>query len=227
MSRLFLWALLPLLCASALNAQGWPQTWASPCTLDVVLVAFRDTTDQRDTTVQFDYHNYDRPYGTNPGEPDSSYMLEDFQRMLTGGHDGVPAFEGTTQTVSAGHTLPETYGSVRAYFDSVSNGAFELHVRMINPTDADSLPRWVELPEIKEHYAEITIGSSEFWDDAQQAAQDSVDLWYPDPADTAYDIPNNSYDRPRRLRHKVLYLYSGPPTSLEILPACCIRKRIS
>ena len=35
---LLLGALLPLLCGGSLNAQGQSQTWASPCTLDVVLV---------------------------------------------------------------------------------------------------------------------------------------------------------------------------------------------
>ena len=211
MNRLFLSTiLLPLLCASGLSAQEWPQTWDTPCTLDVVLVTFEDAT-ARAPGVSYDYHLHDRPYGTNPGESaDSSYTLEDFQRLLSGGYDNVPDFDGSTQTVGSGHPLPEVFGSVRAYFDSVSSGVFELHVRMINPTDDQGYPRWVVLPEIKEHYAEITIGSSEFWDDAQRTAQDSVDLWYPEPADSvAYDIPNNTYDRERRLRHKVVYVYSG------------------
>ena len=90
----------------------------------------------------------------------------------------------------------------------------ELQARLINPADDQGYPRWVELPRIKAHYAEVDLGHQTlddlFWADALQAAQHSVDLWYPDPTDTAYDIPNNSYDRPRRLRHKVLYLYSGP-----------------
>lgn len=45
------------------------------------------------------------------------------------------------------HTLPEVFGSVRAYFDEISNGDFELRVRMINPADSQGYPRWVELPQ--------------------------------------------------------------------------------
>ena len=195
MNRLFLWALLlPLLCSSTLSAQS-TQTWASPCTLDVVFVAFRDTTAKRDTSVAYNYYNYDQPYGNNSGEPDSSYTIGDFRRMLTGGYDGVPAFVGSTQTVSGGHQLPQVYGSVRTYFDSVSSDTFDLHVRLINPADTDSLPRWVELPEIKEHYAEISINSfndDEFWNDARAAAQDSVDIWHPNT--TEFDIPDSTYN---------------------------------
>ncbi len=109
---------------------------------------------------------------------------------------------------------------MRAYYDSVSNGVFQLHVRMINPADDQGYPRWVELPETKAHYAEIKIndmtqrpgGSTRlmgdwFWDDAYAAAQAAVDGWYPHTNE--YDLPNNSYDTARRLRHKVVYLYSG------------------
>ena len=105
--------------------------------------------------------------------------------------------------------LPRVYGSLRAYYDSVSDGAFQLHVRLINPADGD-YPRWVELPRTKAHYAEIPIGSALFWDDAQMAAQDSMDEWNRTIAGyNISDLPNNSYDIAHRLRHKVLYLYSG------------------
>ena len=243
-------ALVLLLEASALSAQGWPQTWASVCTLDVVLVTFQDATDYLQIvdpvtgvsyTAQYAYHLYDRPYGTNPEQSaDATYTLEDFQRLLSGGYDEEgnydedTAFVGTSQTVGTDHTLPEVFGSVRAYFDAVSSGAFELHVRMINPADDQDYPRWVELPETKGDYAEIDHNDPDvidgqlqgdlFWDDAYAAAWDSVRCWNPDPIPDApdpatcgdsvsgyaiADIPNNSYDRERRLRHKVLYLYSG------------------
>ena len=51
----------------------------SPCTLDVVLVTFKDTTDARDN-VSYNYHDYDLPYGySDQGVPgSSSYKLSDF-----------------------------------------------------------------------------------------------------------------------------------------------------
>ena len=232
--------LLQTLCASAVSARGSAITGrasltagtTSPCTLDVVLVTFRDATapppmsrtdcGSATTPEACAYHNYDRPYGDNPGESsihaDSSYTRRDFERLFSGGYDGLPDFVGTNETVGAGHRLPEVFGSVRAYYDSVSNGAFQLHVRIINPADDQGYPRWVELPETKAHYAEIEIDDRNnrlgggtrgdwFWDDAYTAAQAAVDVWYPDTDE--YDLPNDSYDTARRLRHKVLYLYSG------------------
>ena len=220
--------LLPLLCAGSLRAQGWPQTWDTPCTMDVVLVTFRDTTGAR-TGVPYNYHLYDRPYGTNLGQSaDSMYTLEDFQRLLTGS-----AFVGTSQTVGTDHPLPEVFGSVRAYLDAVSSGAFELRVRMINPADDQGYPRWVELPEIKGHYAEIDINSADddaFWDDAYDTAIDSVRCWNPDLTDppgvdcrdsevSGYAITDIGPDNTvaERLRHKVLYLYSGAVSDRDAL----------
>ena len=208
MNRLFLSTILLALGARALSAQGWPQTWDTPCTLDVVLVTFRDTTAAR-PNVSYDYHDYDLP-------GNSSYRLRDFQRLLTGGydedgnHDEGTVFMGDTVTVANNDTLPAVYGSLRAYFDSVSSGAFELHVRMINPTDDQGYPRWVVLPRSKGHYAEIDLGhrilGDLFWDDAQATAQDSVDAWYPNT--DAYDIPGQ-FLRPR-----------APFAPQGALPAC-------
>ena len=208
-----------LLEVSAAHARGSANSWTSPCTLDVVLVAFRDTTAARPLSPRdcgsssnpevCDYHLQDRPYGTNPGEQGTDrYSLRDFRRMLTGGYGSVTTFVGDTVTVAGGHTLPEVYGSLRAYYDSVSSGAFRLRVRTINRADGQGYPRWVELPHTKQHYAEIGIGRPLFWNDAQRTAQDSVDVWYPNT--TEYDLPDNTYGVDRRLRHKVLYLYSGP-----------------
>ena len=235
MSRPFLCiALLPVLWAYSAEAAGSAFTGRAsttaetfPCTLDVVLVTFQDA-----TTGSGNYHLYDRPYGTNPGEPaGSSYTRSDFERLFVGGYDehgGYDAgtvFVGDTVTVAGGHVLPEVFGSVRAYYDSVSNGDFELNVCMINPAGEDGYPRWIELPETKAHYAEISIYSSDsekLWDDAYATAMDSVRCWnreVPDPTDvdcgdsevSEYAItdigPDNSVAQ--RLRHKVVYLYSG------------------
>ena len=235
-TRLIPIALLSLLCVSAISAQVHRgRTWVSPCTLDVVLVTFRDATER---AGGYDYHDHDLPYGyTRQRAPtSSSYRLRDFERLFNGGYDSLRdlAFVGDTVTVgnrmTNRDTLPEVFGSVRAYFDSISTnpnarpdsgppGVFQLHMRMINPADSRGYPRWVELPQTKAYYADIDANDrgltvdgrrrgNLFWDDAERAAQDSVaNRWYPNT--TAYDIPNSTYNTERRWGHKVLYLYSG------------------
>ncbi len=225
--------LIQTLCASVVGARGSAITGRAsltagttfPCTLDVVLVTFRNATTQASGTT-YDYHNYDRPYGSNDGtypDPDSSYTLRDFERLFIGGYDhlrNLPFVGDTVHVANGRYRLPhEVFGSVRAYYDSVSNGIFQLHVRMINPADDQGYPRWVELPQTKARYAEIEIDDGAarpggggtrgdwFWDDAYTAAQAAVDVWYPDTDE--YDLPNDSYNTARRLRRKVLYLYSG------------------
>ncbi|MYA23818.1 MAG: hypothetical protein F4Z30_14020, partial [Gemmatimonadetes bacterium] len=230
-----LFVLVSLLWESEAYGRGSTQTWipattsAPSCTLDVVLVTFDNATTQASGTT-YDYHLHDRPYGTNPGQDvRDRYTLRDFERLFNGGYDGLPDFVGDTVTVGNRQThrdtLPEVFGSVRAYFDSVSNGAFQLHVRMINPPDAQGYPRWVELPRNKAHYAEMNLGSNhQFWTNAYAAAWDSVRCWnptritgHPDPSIcgasvagyTIDELPNINYNNDRRIRHKVLYLYSG------------------
>ena len=227
--------LISILWESGAYGRGSTQTWipattsAPSCTLDVVLVTFDDATTQ---AGGYDYHLYDRPHGSNDNgtypDPDSSYTLRDFERLFIGGYEPLQdlPFVGDTVHVANGrYRLPhEVFGSVRAYYDSVSNGTFQLHVRMINPADANGFPRWVELPQTKSHYAEINLGNNhQFWTDAYEAAWDSVRCWnptpitgHPDPSIcgavggyTIDELPNNSYNDDRRIRHKVLYLYSG------------------
>ena len=91
------------------------------CTLDVVLVTFKDTTDKRDADT-LDYHLHDLPYKyTQHGAPgDSSYKLDDFERLFNGGYDAATVFFGDTVTVANSDTLPAVFGSVRAYYDSMS-----------------------------------------------------------------------------------------------------------
>ena len=229
MSRPFLFiALLPFLWAHSVLATGSPDTWDRSMTLDVVLVTFQDA-----TTGTGVYHLHDRPYGTNPGESaDSSYTLRDFERLFSGGYGTLPDFVGTNQTVGGGHVLPEVFGSVRAYFDSVSNGMFQLNVRMINPVDSQGYPRWIELPRPKAEYAVIEINEPSrrpdgrrwrdlFWDDAYETAMDSVRCWNPSSnvpgancgvsAISTYAITGIGPGATvaQRVGHKVAYLYSG------------------
>ena len=231
MTRLVLsLALLWIVWVSSVHAAGSPNTWVSPCTLDVVLVTFQDAT-VRAPGETYNYHLHDRPHGSNDDgtypDRDSSYTRRDFERLFSGGYEGLPDFVGPNQTVANGHRLPEVFGSVRAYYDSVSNGLFQLHVRLVNPDDGFGYPRWVELPQTKGHYAETVSRrppNNPFWNDAEIAAWDSVQCWSPallDPAGVTCgasdlpgyaitDLPNNSYSLARRVRHKVAYVYSGP-----------------
>ena len=220
-----------LLCASAVSARGSLATWphannpimaarAEACTLDVVLLTFLDA-DSPNTAPNhrnYDYHNYDRPWGEADGQlTAASYRRHDFLRMLAGGYDdagGHPTpFVGSNVTVANNHQLPEVFGSVRAYLDSVSNGAFQLHVRIVNPSaeGTGDFPRWIELPQTKEHYAESTT-RHEFWNAAYQATLDSLSssdaAWH-----TGISLPHHdeaAYPFSRLLRRKILFLYSGP-----------------
>ena len=71
---------------------------------------------------------HDLPYKyTQHGAPgDSSYKLADFERLFNGGYDENGAYDaatvffGDTVTVANSDTLPAVFGSVRAYYDSMS-----------------------------------------------------------------------------------------------------------
>ena len=140
-----------LLCASSVFARGSLATWphrgnpiiaaqADACTLDVVLVTFRDATGSNTDLAHedsYDYHDDDRPWGevgqgANRRLTAASYRRRDFLRLLAGGYDagGHPTpLVGDTVTVANNHRLPLVFGSVRAYFDFVSNGAFHLRAQ--------------------------------------------------------------------------------------------------
>ena len=106
--------LVSLLWASGAGGRGSPKTWVEAtattpsCTLDVVLVTFKDAT-RRPSDLKLNYHLHDRPYGTNPGQSSKKrYQLKDFERLFTGGYGTVPAFSGSNQKVAGGNvTLPE------------------------------------------------------------------------------------------------------------------------
>ena len=239
-SRRFLQGvLLALLWAGSLEAQSGTlrDAWTSPCTLDVVLVTFRDTTGMHmggrnamgDTiwADAFNYDDHDLPHGytiasdgaLSPGT--SSYTMDDFKRLLSGGYNYsvngepaelIPAYTGTPTVADnndgVSETLPEVFGSLRHYFHAASGGDFELHVRILN-LERDEYPVWVQLPQTKGYYAERFDPMMEeiFWLDAESTMRDSVRAWGLDPA--AYNPPDDTYTTDRRLRHKVLYLHSG------------------
>ncbi|MCY3738675.1 MAG: hypothetical protein OXG13_19915 [Gemmatimonadaceae bacterium] len=232
---------LVLLWVGSLEAQSGvlQSAWTSPCTLDVVLVTFQDTTarheggrNARGDTIwadAFNYHHHSRPHGYDrtrdgalvPGA--SSYRMEDFRRLFSGDYDysvngetarrPAPFVGDTVHVANRTQRLPEVFGSLRHYFHQVSGGDFELHVRILNQERYNAqqggyYPVWIELPETKGYYAERFSANDEFWLDAEMAMRDSVRAWGLDP--TTYNPPDASYLPARRLRHKVLYLHSGP-----------------
>ena len=71
----------------------------------------------------------------------------------------------------------------------------------------------MQLPQTKGYYAERFDKADRYWDDAHAAIRDSVRAWgFP-----AADIPpDHTASAERRIRHKVLYLYSGPTFHDEI-----------
>ena len=79
----------------------------------------------------------------------------DFERLFSGGYDehgdydAATVFLGDTVTVANSDTLPAVFGSVRAYYDSMSldraagetEGKFQLHAQLINADDGNGYPR--------------------------------------------------------------------------------------
>ena len=216
---------LVLLWTSPLQAQPTTSDYTtSLCTLDVVLVTFKDTSATTPTlSNDYDYHNYDLPYGytrasdgaLNPGS--SSYTMDDFLRLFSGGYDysvngetpeTIPAFTGTGQTVANGtQTLPEVFGSLRHYLETISGGAYRLHVRILN-RERNGYPVWVQVPNTKEYYATNRDGTGlSYWNDALMAMRDSVSVW---GLPAAYNPPDHNdmttWPPDRLLRRKVLYL---------------------
>ena len=127
---LLLLLLAMVLWGRGVHGRGSPETWVEAmgttlsCTLDVVLVTFKDTTGRPNApdTVQLDYHLHDLPYNYSAlGVPtDSSYKRSDFERLFNGGYGTVAPWVGDTVTVANSDTLPQVFGSVRAYYDSMS-----------------------------------------------------------------------------------------------------------
>ena len=216
---------LVLLWAASLKAQPTTSDYSvSPCTLDVVLIAFKDTS--ASARNQHPYHLYDLPYGYTrasdgalvPGN--SSYTMDDFKRLFSGGYDysvngetpeSIPAYTGT-QTVAdnddgVSETTPEVFGSLRHYFHVTSGGNFQLHVRILN-LERNGYPVWVQVPNTKHFYAEDRENDeNSYWNDAYIATTDSVTAWNLPAAYNPPDDRDTTIWPPDRLtRRKVLYL---------------------
>ena len=157
--------LLTLVWAGSLPAQqpvyDLRNSWTSPCTLDVVLVTFKDTTGVwltysrscNNGRARCDYDTHDLPHGYSRRASDGALMpgttsnqLEDFERLF--GTDGAMGFVDTDVTVADGtEELPEvrwpptaTDAEGDAVVRSLVAGAFTLDeergvLRLGNPPD--------------------------------------------------------------------------------------------
>ena len=85
------------------------------------------------------------------------YKRSDFEGLFSGGYDEHGDYDaayrvfGDTVTVANSDTLPAVFGSVRAYYDSMSldratgetEGKFQVHAQLINADDGNGYPRWI------------------------------------------------------------------------------------
>ena len=241
--------LLILFGADALVAQArapgvLQNAWTSPCTLDVVLVTFRDTTGMHmGGTVQADtfrtYSDYDLPHGYSVNS-DGALDAGGFQLQDGGLPPSVR--RGRLRLFRQRGTGPPT-GVFRGGHRSRRRPDGEVAGGLRQP--AALLPRHLRRPvrAARAHPQRgrqrrvPRLGSScrrpraitrtgpqpspqpektSTWIHAYNATLDSVRAWY--PGTTAYDPPDVGYSRERRLRHKVLYLYAGPSYSDPRLP---------
>ena len=111
--------------------------WQDDANLYVVLVKFNDL----------------EPQGwVNGLSTDSAYTMEDVQRLF--GEAGAPGF-GTTDVQSVAETtelLPTLYGSVKDYFEYLSGGQFTIVPKVLNPSNAQGFPMWLELADPRSKY---------------------------------------------------------------------------
>ena len=187
---------LCLLCSAPILADRHVNLWQDDANLYVVLVKFNDL----------------EPQGwVNGLSTDSAYTMEDFQRLF--GEAGAPGF-GTTDVHSVAETtepLPTLYGSVKDYFEYLSGGEFTIVPKVLNPSNAQGYPMWLELDKPRSHYT--AAGTSEhdrdIFEDAFAALKPAMQEWYPDTY-MNYRIP---YDRmPAKAddrANKIAFLYSG------------------
>ena len=182
----------------------------------VVLVTFPPETDPKKSF----YNGYDQPYG---------YSWDLFNQFFNGGYDGLAAYKGTTalprQATSKAAETEAVFGSLRAYFDEVYGGDI-IEFEILNKKDATTgLPMWLQLPKTKYDYADLSGGSSTFWNDAEatvRADDTNGDVLNPVPSSTAPSpFPYKTAPASTAatlLANKAIYVYSGlTPTNYSPL----------
>ena len=187
---------------------------ANKCKGYVVLVTFPPETDPAKNF----YNGYDQPYG---------YSWDLFNQFFNGGYEtGVPAYTGNIVRQATGRKAETeaVFGSLRAYFDEVYGGDI-IEFEILNRKNTDGSPMWLELPKTKYDYADLSSGSSTFWDDAEAAVRaddTNGDVLNPVPPSTD-PSPFPFKTAPvstaaTLLANKAIYVYSGlTPTNYSPL----------
>ena len=177
----------------------------------VVLVTFPSETDPAKNF----YNGYDQPYG---------YSWDLFNQFFNGGYKtGVPAYKGATalsrQATGKAAETEAVFGSLRAYFDEVYGGDI-IEFEILNKRNSDGSPMWLDLPKTKYDYADLSGGSSTFWDDAEAAVRaddTNGDVLNPVPSSFPYKTAPPS-TAATLLANKAIYVYSGlTPTNYSPL----------
>ena len=146
--------LFPVLWVDDAQGRGSPNTWieatetAPSCTLDVVLVTFKDTSASGNPDL--DYHRHDLPYGTNEGQSAGDrYKLADFERLFNGGYDD----NEDTEQGACGPNAKRTRGvrPGRAALSRRSGHGIPGFTSFVPPRDPLPWPA---------HYPQFTSGSS-------------------------------------------------------------------
>ncbi len=143
----------------------------------------------------------------NPAEPgNDAYTMEDFERLFGEGSEGFGPTDD--HTVADDEELPSLYGSVKDYFHYLAGNRFTVEVDVLNPSDEDGYPVWLELQNTKSHYEDES--HTELYDDAYAAltAAMSTASWYPDTHED-YDLPNDESTAAIRSANKLGFIYAG------------------
>ncbi len=190
--------------------------WTRNTTLNVVLVTFPDDLPQGHTRSD---DGDDSTYDLVPGS--TAYKISDFERLLgVDEADDFGSFANPTGVrVGTDEDLPETYGSLKKYFDDISGGDYNLTVRILNPphpdSDHDEYPRWMEMALNKSHYRAIPIRNTpppytrrEFFIDATAILHSgTIDL------SSFSDVPSNDSGRSLTTANKIVFIHSGTSIS--------------
>ncbi|MBI5217182.1 MAG: T9SS type A sorting domain-containing protein [Ignavibacteriae bacterium] len=67
----------------------------------------------------------------------------------------------------------QIFGSVRDYYEQMSVGNLDIQGQVLNPADANGVPRWIVMDQPVEYYDNLYLGYRHLWNEAKQKAIDS------------------------------------------------------